>query len=218
VGDVGYPESSCGEEECDGRVWVIYGGRHLPPRLSVPRLGKDGFELQPDRRFLAQSLGGATAAGDLDGDGHDDALLYATIENGENAFVLWGGGQRRHRDLILGRDASYLVWKFGSELEIVPLGDVNHDDEFDDQRQRGRRYQTQIEQFIGFRDVVGAVWHAWSDRFILTNPALQINLGLVQCSDPRRHMEAGRRWDRIDSLIAETNRTINQRITARTGY
>ena len=24
----------------------------------------------------------------------------------------------------------------------------------------------QIEQFIGFRDVVGAVWHAWSDRFI----------------------------------------------------
>ena len=95
---------------------------------------------------------------------------------------------------------------------------VPHHDRFDDQRQRGRRYQTQIDQFIGFRDVVGAVWHAWSDRFVPTDPSLQINLGLVQCSDPRRHMQAGRRWDRIDALIAETNRAINQRIAAKTGY
>ena len=31
-------------------------------------------------------------------------------------------------------------------------------------------------------------------------------------------MSAGRRWERTDSLIAETNRTILQRIAARTGF
>ena len=31
-------------------------------------------------------------------------------------------------------------------------------------------------------------------------------------------MQAGRRWDRLDALIAETNRTINQRIATKTGY
>jgi hypothetical protein len=94
---------------------------------------------------------------------------------------------------------------------------VPHSDTVDDQLQRGRRYQSQIEQFIAFPDVVGAAWHAWSDRFMPTDPSLQINLGLIQCSDPARGMRAGQRWKLADELIADTNRTILQRIAARTG-
>jgi hypothetical protein len=94
---------------------------------------------------------------------------------------------------------------------------VPHSDSVDDQLQRGQRYRSQIDQFIAFPDVVGAVWHAWSDRFMPTDPSLQINLGLVQCTDPRRGMRAGQRWQRADERIAETNRTILQRIAAATG-
>ncbi len=94
---------------------------------------------------------------------------------------------------------------------------VPHADSIDDQRQRGQRYRSQIDQFIGLPDVIGAVWHAWSDRFMPADPSLQINLGLVQCTDPARRMRAGQRWTPTDSLIAETNQTILQRIAARTG-
>jgi hypothetical protein len=91
-------------------------------------------------------------------------------------------------------------------------------DAIDDQLQRGRRYRSQIDQFIGFRDMVGAVWHAWSDRFSAEDPSLQINLGLVQCTDPPRGMNAGRRWDGPDRLIADTNRSILHSIAASTGF
>ena len=47
--------------------------------------------------------------------------------------------------------------------------------------------------------------------------SLQINLGLVQCTDARRGMDAGRRWRRVDDLIADTNRTIMRRIARKTG-
>jgi hypothetical protein len=94
---------------------------------------------------------------------------------------------------------------------------VPHSDAVDDQLQRGRRYRSQIDQFIGVPEVVGAAWHAWSDRFMPGDPSLQINLGLVQCTDPARGMRAGRRWTPADALIAETNHTILDRIAAKTG-
>ena len=72
--------------------------------------------------------------------------------------------------------------------------------------------------FHPIRQMVGAVWHAWSDRFSAENPSLQINLGLVQCTDPPRGMNAGRRWDGPDRLIAETNRSILESIAASTGF
>jgi hypothetical protein len=87
-----------------------------------------------------------------------------------------------------------------------------------DQRERGRRYRSQLEQFISFRHVVGASWHAWSDRYVPTDEGLQINMGLVQCEDPRRGMNAGRRWAPVDELVAETNRSIYDRIEAKTGF
>lgn len=87
----------------------------------------------------------------------------------------------------------------------------------DDQLQRGRRYRSQIAQFVALPHLVGAIWHAWSDRYMPTDPTLQINLGLVQCADPARGMRAGQRWTRADALISETNRTVYDRIAATTG-
>jgi hypothetical protein len=94
---------------------------------------------------------------------------------------------------------------------------VPHTTLLEDQRKRGQRYQSQIDQLIGFRDVVGAMWHAWSDRFNATQTSTQINLGIVQCTDPDDHMQAGRRWTQIDALIAETNHDIIKRIADTTG-
>ena len=94
---------------------------------------------------------------------------------------------------------------------------VPHTDSVEDQLQRGRRYRSQIEQFIEFPFLVGASWHAWSDRFMPTDSSLQINLGLVQCTDAAHEMRAGERWQPADDLIADTNQTILQRIGASTG-
>jgi len=116
-----------------------------------------------------------------------------------------------------------IISEFGVRARIDGWSDrggapafVPHRDAVDDQRQRGQRYSSQIDQFIGFRNIVGAIWHAWSDRFNPTDASIQINLGLVQCSDPARAMQAGRRWSPPDSLIADVNRTIIQRIAAKT--
>lgn len=46
---------------------------------------------------------------------------------------------------------------------------------------------------------------------------LQIDMGLVQCDDPARGMEAGARWPELDERIAETNAGIMDLIEARTG-
>jgi hypothetical protein len=100
----------------------------------------------------------------------------------------------------------------GGAGAFVPGGDA-----IDDQRQRGQRYRSQIDQFISRPDVVGAVWHAWSDRFMPADPSLQINLGLLQCTDPAHRMRAGQRWTPTDNLIAETNHTVLRRIAAKTG-
>jgi len=39
----------------------------------------------------------------------------------------------------------------------------------------------------------------------------------MQCTDDIRGMDAGRRWRRVDGLVAGTNRTIMRRIARKTG-
>ncbi|HWB74047.1 MAG TPA: hypothetical protein VG755_03810 [Nannocystaceae bacterium] len=94
---------------------------------------------------------------------------------------------------------------------------VPDDDETDDQIQRGAYYRSQIEQLASYPYVLGASWHAWSDRFLAADPAHQIDMGLLQCQDPPRGFEAGARWGEIDDRIADTNCTIMDRIAELTG-
>ncbi len=82
---------------------------------------------------------------------------------------------------------------------------VPSSDGIDDQEQRGERYASQLEQLSGFPWVVGAAWHAWSDRYLAEDPEHQINTGLMQCDDDSLGLEAGARWDGLDDWIAETN-------------
>ena len=100
----------------------------------------------------------------------------------------------------------------GGANSFVPSNDA-----IDDQIQRGAYYQSQIDQFISFRGIVGASWHAWSDRYDSADPAHQINMGLVQCDDPARGFSAGTRWQEIDDRVAETNCNILSLIQASTG-
>ncbi len=90
-------------------------------------------------------------------------------------------------------------------------------DDTDDQIQRGAYYRQQIEQFAALPFVVGASWHAWSDRYLATDSAHQINMGLMQCDDPAQGFVAGARWSSIDERIAETNCNIEQRLAELTG-
>jgi hypothetical protein len=94
---------------------------------------------------------------------------------------------------------------------------VPHNDGTSDQIQRGAYYQSQIDQLIGFRRIIGAAWHAWSDRFDSADSAHQINMGLMQCDDPPRGFVAGQRWDEIDDRVAETNCNIMSLIEQKTG-
>lgn len=63
----------------------------------------------------------------------------------------------------------------------------------------------------------GAAWHAWADRYVSADPARQIQLGLVQCDDPLRGHEAGKRWPTFDQYVHDTNCGIIDRIEANTG-
>jgi hypothetical protein len=92
----------------------------------------------------------------------------------------------------------------GGASAFVPSSDGE-----DDQDQRGERYASQLRQFASFPWVVGAAWHAWSDRYLAEDPDHQINTGLMQCDDPERDLEAGARWDALDEWIAETNCSID---------
>jgi hypothetical protein len=94
---------------------------------------------------------------------------------------------------------------------------VPDDDDWSDQAQRGARYQSQIEQFISFRRMVGANWHAWSDRYVAADPSYQINMGLVRCNDPSHGYEAGERRGELDERIAEINCNILAHIEAAIG-
>lgn len=94
---------------------------------------------------------------------------------------------------------------------------VPNNDATDDQIQRGAYYKSQIDQFISFRRIIGAAWHAWSDRYASADPAHQINMGLMQCDDPARGFKAGQRWGEIDDRVAETNCNIMSLIEQKTG-
>lgn len=94
---------------------------------------------------------------------------------------------------------------------------VPNTDGVDDQIQRGAYYGQQIDQFASHPYVLGASWHAWSDRYTAADPSHQINMGLVQCDDPARGFDAGRRWGEIDERIAEANCAIMDRLAALTG-
>lgn len=100
----------------------------------------------------------------------------------------------------------------GGSPSFVPSADGT-----DDQVQRGAYYQSQIEQLVSYRRIVGANWHAWSDRFTAADDAHQINMGLFQCDDPPRGFTAGARWQEIDDRIGETNCGIMAVIEAKTG-
>jgi hypothetical protein len=100
----------------------------------------------------------------------------------------------------------------GGAGSFVPRGDG-----ISDQLQRGQRYRSQIKQLVGFRHIVGASWHAWSDRFMPTDDSTQINMGLVRCRDDRRDHKAGQRWSRIDREIRGTNRRIYEYVESATG-
>jgi hypothetical protein len=123
-----------------------------------------------------------------------------------------GGLAKIHRQSGL----PILISEFGVRQRIESWSNRGGAGAFvDDQVQRGQSYGSQMAQFISFPYVVGAAWHAWSDRYIPTDDKQQINLGLVQCDAPQMH--AGSRWKDIDSEVATTNSTIMQQI-ARTGF
>ena len=100
----------------------------------------------------------------------------------------------------------------GGALAFVPASDGE-----DDQEQRGQRYASQMAQFASQSFVVGAAWHAWSDRYLADDPDHQMNIGLVQCDDPELGLEAGARWDGIDDVIREVNCDIDGLLAAETG-
>ncbi|MCB9554276.1 MAG: hypothetical protein H6705_20800 [Myxococcales bacterium] len=97
----------------------------------------------------------------------------------------------------------------GGAFAFVPAGD-----DVDDQRQRGAAYQGQVAQLVALPMVVGASWHAWSDRYRADDLERQINLGLVQCDDPARGHVAGQRWPLLDEAIHETNCGLSDRLLA----
>lgn len=94
---------------------------------------------------------------------------------------------------------------------------VPHDDETDDQIQRGAYYRQQIDQLIHMPFVLGASWHAWSDRYLAVDEAHQIDMGLVRCEVPASGHVAGERWQELDDRVAETNCSIMDRIATSTG-
>lgn len=94
---------------------------------------------------------------------------------------------------------------------------VPSDDATDDQIQRGARYRSQIAQLVSFRRVLGAAWHAWSDRYLAADDTHQIDMGLLQCDDPPRGFVAGDRWTELTERVAETNCDIEATIASSTG-
>lgn len=65
--------------------------------------------------------------------------------------------------------------------------------------------------------VLGASWHAWSDRYLAADELHQINMGLMRCEVPAYGHLAGERWQELDDRVAETNCAIMDRIAMNTG-
>jgi hypothetical protein len=100
----------------------------------------------------------------------------------------------------------------GGATAFVPSTDA-----VDDQEQRGQHYTSQVRQLAGLPFVVGAAWHAWSDRYLADDPSRQLNTGLVQCDDPDNGLEAGARWSGLDEHVAATNCGISEILAEETG-
>lgn len=125
---------------------------------------------------------------------------------------------RQRTNLVYRSGRPVIISEFGIRVRIDGWSNRGGAGAFaPNQTERGRRYQSQIDQFIGFRHILGAVWHAWSDRYMPNNPDVQINMGLVQCDDPIRGFHLGTKWTTLGRSIAETNLNIIDLIEARTG-
>ena len=180
----------------------------------------------PDRLLSADKAHAPTNPFDLlarDGDSGFD-LVSVNVYTGREEFAepwLSDGLSRIHAHsglpvLVseLGVRARIDGWSNeGGALAFVPAGA----DEDDDQRLRGQHYASQIRQLARLPFVVGASWHAWSDRYRADDPARQLNTGLVQCDDPPHGLEAGARWGGLDVEIAATNCGIEGILDEETG-
>ncbi len=76
----------------------------------------------------------------------------------------------------------------------------------DVQARRGRYYQIDMNRFLDFRNVIGASFHRWADRF---DDEDQINMGLVQ--------RDGSRWRGMDSRVRGLNQSVYGKIADKTG-
>jgi hypothetical protein len=74
-----------------------------------------------------------------------------------------------------------------------------------DQATRGDHYASQVSQMAAYPDIVGVVWHAWSDRFVVADPAGQLEIGLVQCDDPAHGFVAGTPWTDLVGRVSAPN-------------
>ena len=125
------PRKSCRKAICAGRVWVIYGRRQWPRRIDVADLGqREGFVIRPKLALARgggfRSLSGAVAAGDLDGDGHQDVLVRLKNLAGSGvAAIVWGSPGKRTRPLVIGDRTSRLVDRHSNGID--PIGDFDGD-------------------------------------------------------------------------------------------
>jgi hypothetical protein len=153
IGASFYPLRTCHRARgvsriCDGRVWVLSGRRSWPARVDVTRPGRRGFDVRPrtsEGRFFWTA--GATAAGDLDGDGYDDMLVDVTEALTSTRVVVWGSRHLgRHRRISRRssriRDEHihgiYPVADFDGDgrADLLASPDVGPTEDFPDQRLR----------------------------------------------------------------------------------
>jgi hypothetical protein len=191
------------------------------PRLAIER--PESYRFWTDDHWAEPPqapIGDVASPFDLlarDGDAGFD-LVAINAYTGASRFAQPWFGDGVHK---LQRESGLpvIISEFGIRVRIAGWSNRGGAPSFvDDHVVRGRRYQSQIDQFVSFRNVVGAIWHAWSDRYMPDDEALQINMGLVQCDDPARGFSAGQRWPGLDRAIGETNRTIMRRIARKTGW
>ena len=125
------PRESCRKAICAGRVWVIYGRRQWPQRIDLANLGRrEGFVIRPKLALARgggfRSLRAAVAAGDLDGDGHEDMLLrLENLARSRVAAIVWGSPRKRTRPLVIGDRTSRVVDRYGNDVD--PIGDFDGD-------------------------------------------------------------------------------------------
>lgn len=156
------------------------------------------------------------------GDTGFDLIAVNAYEGGENFDEPWfsAGMRKLHERAKL----PIIISEFSVRAGIKGWSNkggagafVTSADTIDDQVQRGDHYKRQIDQFTKLPFVLGAAWHAWSDRYLADNPDRQMNMGLVQCDDAVRGFTAGTRWTKVDEGIRETNCEIMTRIGRSTG-